>query len=785
MSVMFRPPMAAGAVIGWRELLGFVGDREPFAAQVRAIQIAAVYRYVPINVVLLGLNVVAIVAALWPTFDHARLIGLGGAMSLVSGLWLLRWWYSPTGPDAPPASARLFWLVTAEVLAFGILWAAFIIGTLPEAATDLRAILLIGSLVAMGATGFSTAVMPVAGIGIVVVIAVSTLIAIPAGDPLDRTVVDIAFVSFTLLIARGVLITTLAMMARMRAQVALGDHAAVISLLLNEFEANGSDWLFELDEAGRLTHVSPRMAAATRRSREALLGAALLSVVGDGADEASDDAVQTLAAHLNAEQAFRDLVVPVRAGDETRWWSISATAKTGDSGRFHGFRGVAKDITEMRRSQARIAQLARFDPLTGLANRTLFREALDDELGRARRGGRDCALLFVDLDRFKQVNDSLGHVAGDRLLREVAARLTRLIPEGAQIGRLGGDEFAIILPDATARKAEALARHVVAALAEPFVIDGARARIGASVGYALGPGDGDTVELLLKSADLALYEVKTDGRGAACRFVPEIGERAAERRVLETDLSQALARNELALAFQPVVDATTETVVAFEALLRWRHPRLGLIPPLKFIPIAEETGLILPIGEWVIRTACAWASEWPEHIRVAVNLSPAQFEDERLVETVRSALAENRVAPDRLELEITESLFLDEKPATMQRLAELKALGVHFALDDFGTGYSSLGYLQKVAFSRIKIDRSFVARATQADSEATAIIQAIVSLAHRLNMETTAEGTETREEFDACRELGCMHMQGWLFGKPMPPEDATALVRPREAVLAG
>ena len=394
------------------------------------------------------------------------------------------------------------------------------------------------------------------------------------------------------------------------------------------------------------------------------------------------------------------------------------------------------------------------------------------------RTGKSCALLFIDLDRFKAVNDTLGHGAGDRLLRETAGRLRDAIGGGATIARLGGDEFAVMLPDASARRAETIARAIVARLAQPFDLDGHAASIGASVGFALGPDDGASVDKLLKNADLALYEVKSNGRGAACRFVPAIAQKADERRALETDLAVALERGELALAFQPVVEASDEHIVGFEALLRWRHPVLGNIPPDKFIPVAEATGLIVPIGAWVIETACAWAARWPAHVRIAVNLSPVQIDDPQLIETVQRALRVNGLDPGRLELEITESLFLNEKPATIATLAALRGLGVAFALDDFGTGYSSLGYLQKAAFSRIKIDRSFVSRALQPGSEAGAIIQAIVTLAHSLDMTTTAEGTETRAEFEFCRKIGCEQVQGYLFGRPMPPEEATALVRP-------
>ena len=777
MSVMFKPPNMATTPLGWRQVFGFAQGHDLFYAHARAAQLQALNRYVPFNTALMAINVAALLMTLDGVADPAFLIGWGLVMAGLALLWTLRFLHIRQRGEASEVSPVLFWTVTAEVVAFGAGWTAMLTHLLPNAGVETQALLLLLSVTAMGACGFAAAVMPVCAILLVAIIGGGAVWAIPAGSPLAMPAIMVAFATFAALIIRGVIVTSFAMMARMRTQTELGDRNEVVRLLLNEFEANGSDWLIEVDHEGRLTHVSPRLAAVAQRPRADLLGQPLLSLLGKEKRGEGRDAVRALTATFESRRAFRDISVPVDVGGETRWWALSGTPKTDVTGRFSGYRGVGRDVTEARRSHDRIAQLARFDPLTGLANRALFREALEDALARAARTGKSCALLFIDLDRFKAVNDTLGHGAGDRLLRETAGRLRDAIGGGATIARLGGDEFAVMLPDASSRRADAIAAAIVARLAQPFDLDGHAATVGASVGYALGPGDGASVETLLKSADLALYEVKTNGRGAACRYQPAIRERADERRSLEDDLALALARGELSLAFQPVVEASDEHIVGFEALLRWTHPVRGNIPPVTFIPIAEATGLIIPIGEWVIETACAWAARWPAHIRVAVNLSPAQIEDPQLIATVQAALARNGLDPDRLELEITESLFLNEKPATLSTLAALRGLGISFALDDFGTGYSSLGYLQKASFSRIKIDRSFVSRATQPGSEAAAIIQAIVSLAHSLDMVTIAEGTETREEFERCRSLGCEQVQGYLFGKPMPPEEATALVQ--------
>jgi diguanylate cyclase (GGDEF)-like protein len=783
---MFRPPAAAAAAISWRQVLGFDQGEDAFFARTRGVQLQALNRYVPFNTALMALNVVALVLTL-RRLEHAGfLIGWGMAMVGLALIWAMRFVDIRRRGEAAEASPRLFWTVTAEVVAFGVGWAAMLVNLLPQVGFETQTLLLLLSVTAMGACGFAAAVMPVCAVLLVAIIGGSAIWAIPPASPLAIPAIPLAFATFGALIIRGVIVTSFALMARMRTQSELADRNEVVRLLLNEFEINGSDWLIEVDDLGQLTHVSTRLADVARRPRAELLGQPLLSFLAKDKLAEGREVVTVLTASFEARRAFRDITIPVDVGGETRWWALSGTPKFDAAANFTGYRGVGRDVTEARRSHDRIAQLARFDPLTGLANRALFREALEDALARASRTAKSCALLFIDLDRFKSVNDTLGHAAGDRLLRETAGRLRDAIGGGATIARLGGDEFAVMLPEASARRAAHVAQAIVNTLGQPFDLDGHATTIGASVGYALGPIDGANVEMLLKSADLALYEVKSNGRSAACRYVPAIRERADERRALEVDLAVALERGELSLAFQPVVEASDERIVGFEALLRWTHPVLGNIPPVKFIPVAEATGLIIPIGHWVIENACAWAARWPDHIRIAVNLSPVQIDDPVLIETVQHALAANGLHPDRLELEITESLFLNEKPSTIGTLAALRELGVSFALDDFGTGYSSLGYLQKAAFSRIKIDRSFVSRAIQPGSEAGAIIQAIVNLAHSLDMVTIAEGTETREEFERCRSLGCEQVQGYLFGRPMPPEEATALVQiaVRERVAA-
>ncbi len=776
MTAMFRPPVAEAKAIGWAEVFGFNHGRDPFWAAVRGAQLALVSRYVPFNVACIAVNVVALGVVLRGAGDLAVLTCFAAALIALMAVWLAGWIERRERPTAATATRTEMIQVSLKVVAFGVLWALFMLYILPRATPPQQTYLSLLSVAVMGMCGFATSVLPLCCASLVAIIATATLVGMPGAAAWP---IDLAVGTFGVAIVRGVMVTSFSMMARMRTEAEHAEQAAVIGMLLSEFEANGSDWLFEIDADQRLTHVSPRFALVARRPREAMLGHELLPLLGGGQRGAeARQAMRALAEHLAHTRPFRDIVTPVLVGGETRWWQLSGTPKHDLRGRFAGYRGVGSDITDIRLSHDRIAHLARFDPLTGLANRSLLRERLEEALARSTRTRAECALLFVDLDRFKAVNDTLGHLAGDRLLREVAARLRQAMGAEAHIGRLGGDEFAVVLPDSSTVRAETASRAIVATLSDPFDVDGVPVSIGASVGFAIGPGDGATVDVLLRSADLALYEVKGSGRGAACRFVPAIKDKADERRALEADLRGALAADQLRLVYQPVVDAADEGIVGFEALLRWHHPVLGLVPPAKFIPVAEETGMIIEIGAWVIREACRQARDWPEHIRVAVNLSPVQFDDPRLVDRVRDALDDAGIAADRLELEITESLFLNERGATAVMLGELKAIGIRFALDDFGTGYSSLGYLQKVAFSRIKIDRSFVSHATAPSGEAVAIIQAIVALATSLGMTTTAEGTETREEFEVIKDLGCLQVQGYLTGRPMGAAEATALVVP-------
>ncbi|KJC34801.1 EAL domain-containing protein [Bradyrhizobium sp. LTSP857] len=439
-----------------------------------------------------------------------------------------------------------------------------------------------------------------------------------------------------------------------------------------------------------------------------------------------------------------------------------------------GYLVAVVDITERRKAEARIAHMAHHDGLTDLPNREYFQERLKQALDQG--AGKRVGVLYIDLDLFKNINDSFGHPAGDRLLKQVAERLTTAVRGVNLAARLGGDEFAVILAaDVSPNEASACATLLIDLLKAPYELDGQEMVIGASIGIALSPGDGVTSEELMRNADMALYRAKSDGGGVHHFFEREMDLQAQKRRDMELDLRRAFANGEFELHYQPLVSIASDRISGFESLLRWRHPDKGMISPAEFIPVAEDIGLISPLGGWVLREACAEAVKWPTDIKVAVNLSPVQFRSRNLVQVVISALAQSGLSPKRLELEITESIFLAETDANLAILHQLRELGVGISMDDFGTGYSSLSYLRSFPFDKIKIDRSFVKDLAQRP-DCVAIVRAISGLGRSLNITTTAEGVETEDQLDWLRAEGCNEVQGFLFSAARPAAEIAKLL---------
>lgn len=545
--------------------------------------------------------------------------------------------------------------------------------------------------------------------------------------------------------------------------------------ILTSFEESGQGWFWETDRRGLITYISPKAARVLGRSGDTLRGYPLNEIIDTGIGSA--ETKRALAFHMSARSAFKDLELRAASHGEERWWALTGRPVYDSYKNFCGFRGHGTDLTEQRRSEQQVSRLALYDSLTGLANRLEMSQAIEQILAAPARRDRNCAVLMLDLDRFKQVNDTLGHPAGDALLQQVAHRLERVIGAQGRCGRLGGDEFQVIIPGERRREAlDTIAREIIAVLSQPYDIGGQSVVIGASVGVACAPDDGASSDVLIRNVDLALYAAKDSGRGVACFYDPGLHAAAEERAELEQDLREAIARGELQLSFQPVVYAASETIVGFEALMRWNHPKRGPLSPSRFVPIAEDAGLIHRLGQWALHTACAEMARWPDNIRCSVNVSALQFANPEMPAIVASALAHNGIDPARLELEITESVFISDTHGTEATFRALKQLGVRLALDDFGTGYSSLGYLRKAPLDRIKIDRSFVRGATEQGSRNGAIIAAINSLAEVLHMDTTAEGVETLDELELVRLLGCSHVQGHIYFSPMSAAEACQLV---------
>ncbi|HEY0116206.1 MAG TPA: EAL domain-containing protein [Allosphingosinicella sp.] len=570
-----------------------------------------------------------------------------------------------------------------------------------------------------------------------------------------------------------------AFMQRTWLDIELEERRETVSLLLREYENSDADWLWRTNGNLAFENVSARFARALGCSTEELSRSSLRDLLNN-APRLDQSARRAIAAALTALarcEAFSDLPLPVQVGDEIKTIELSARPRYGRQGRFMGYDGVGSDITESRQAAARIAHMAHHDALTGLPNRPHLLESLQKALSAAQASQQRCAVILIDLDRFKSINDTLGHVAGDHLLEQVSRCLETVISDEMTAGRLGGDEFAIVVPVVESRmEIEQMCLALVGALHGPFHYQDQRLFVGASIGVAMGPRDGQTVEELVRNADLALYRAKAGAGNDICFYEPTLHAQSEERRSIELALRGAAEAGEFTLNYQPVVNALTSRIESFEALLRWNSADLGSVSPAKFIPIAEETGMLGKIGEWVLRTACREAANWPEDVSIAVNVSPRQVQDPSFLVTLMSALTQAQLEPSRLELEVTESVFLELTDRTQKVLQQIQSLGVRLAMDDFGTGYSSLGYLRRAEFDTLKIDQSFVQAISADDPESTAIIRAVVALAGSLGMKTVAEGVATEEQLELVRSLGCDKIQGYIFSRPVAAETVRSML---------
>jgi diguanylate cyclase (GGDEF)-like protein/PAS domain S-box-containing protein len=552
-----------------------------------------------------------------------------------------------------------------------------------------------------------------------------------------------------------------------------------IGLLLKDFEEHSTDWLWETDGEGRLRNVSARLARMLKSSAELLEGRswtrALLALAP--LPGKIDRPLAGLAARLARGEPFRDHIVPVMIDGHRRWWSLTAKPLQ-EGGRVAGWRGVCSDVTAVRERDVELVRRANLDSLTGLANRNGFGARMATFFP-ADGNIAPCALVLIDLDNFKQVNDSLGHDAGDELLAEVGRRLKNQTRGDIVVGRLGGDEFALLVPGTEAEEAiRTLVQRVLADLGRPHLVNNHRIEMQASVGVAIAPQDARTPRELLKAADMALYEAKDAGRRTLRFFERRMADAADERHGMLVDLRQAIEHSQFVLHFQPQVDLIGGGISGFEALVRWRHPTRGLVQPARFVSLAEDSGLIVPLGRWVLEQACREAVRWPAGMRVAVNISAVEFERSDIRESVAAALRSSGLEAHRLEIELTESTLLQDTEAAVAVLRDLRRIGVRIALDDFGTGFSSLSYLRSFPLDKLKIDRSFVSILDHAGESANAwaIVQAIQGLAVALGLETTAEGVETAQQRLVLKTVGCHAGQGFLFAKPLTAEQTLEFI---------
>lgn len=710
-----------------------------------------------------------ILAAFIRLVNPALLLGWAALMIIVCAhRFALARAFRRGGRRADRAFIRRFF---ANGIALGALNAVMLLWLWPQCASlpDYRVLLAVASVTLIAGSVLTMASLPRAASGYLV----------QAGGALVFVLLDQGgyLGGVTALLAAGACLAYGRQLAGTRRQIAsriarergLSRSQETIRMLLNEDEGQGADWLFELDCEAQIINASDRFAAALGCSRAELNGRSFVDLF-----MASPERTR-LGEHFEQLRPFRSLTMRVAArdGDDPVWWSVSARPSRRHGYGSGAFRGVIGDISATKRAEARVRHMANYDGMTGLPNRLMFNSALAQMVIEGK-GKQRMVLLLVDLDHFKAVNDTLGHPIGDQLLKEFSQRLidlldeSRLAGEGSIIARLGGDEFAILMGgEDSGDQAIRLAELLVTRMARPFMVSGNLIESGVSIGIAIAPYDGETGDQLLHNAALALHFAKDHGRGRWERFEQAMDQVIRERHALERDLRHALVRSELRLFLQPVVDVATRALKGYEALVRWESEDRGLVMPNDFIPLAEETGLIVALGEWVIRSAIAEAAAWPEPLMIAVNVSPAQLRSPNFLPTIIHALADSGLDPGRLEIEITEGVLLNDSAANLALLHKVRALGVRVSLDDFGTGYSSLNYLQLFPFDKIKIDRSFVS-GMESRADCLAIVSAVIDLAHQLGMVTLAEGVEEEGQLEILRLKGCSMAQGWLFGKAMP-----------------
>ena len=765
----------------WRHEFHVYRSPDSESAELRAHFVRSVTRLSPL---MMGANLFNAMLVIMAVHDQLPLFEQIAWLVALVMLWapVLRAWLHHRGRNAATASRRAIRSVVWNAGVLALAWGVPMIFWFPNGSPDVQLLLAVVVLGMLCGGAFGMASVPMASLLYIAVLGGASMIALAVSTlPLSHYLMGL-LAMYMLALGLFVLATARLFSGRLASQreAARQTEAArqgeIAGLLLRDFEEHASDLLWAVGPGGWLTHVSPRMVQSLGQEVAELQTRTLLDALSRcGNDGGSVEHLAALRTALALGRSFRDLALPVHTAQGRRWWSITAKPLLDAGGAASGWRGVITDITQARESQARLATLAHFDSLTGVANRAQFHERLMQAMAELASCGRPFTLMYLDVDHFKSINDTLGHACGDAVLVLVAQRLQACVRPADLVARMGGDEFALLVDGGDPELAQMLAQRVVHTLCQPGEALGRQIQLGVSAGVAMSPEHGRSLDELMCNADLALYAAKEAGRGRYQMFSPHLGERHRRRITIARSLRGAEARGELHLHWQPQVDIAGWTIHAAEALARWRHPTLGEISPAEFISVAEESGSICEIGAWVLEQACLAGARLRQPLVISVNASPVQLFSGEFPDVVRAILARTGLEPRRLEIEVTESLFIGDSQAALDSLHALRGLGVRVALDDFGTGYSSLSYLRRFPFDTLKIDRSFVRELTTRH-DTRAIVGTIVDLARTLGMRTLAEGVEEPAQLELLRQARCDSLQGYLVARPMPLHELERLI---------
>ncbi len=761
----------SGSVWSIADLIKDVQVPEKYAGTLRTKQLEMVQRMTFVMVVANLLNAAVVMLSFRGTAVDSLLYIWGFAIVMASAIGILAQMRAvrAKGPTDVTSQRELEKFARGSSLS-GLIWA--IAPIIVMNVSDSQGQMVMGIILAgmMFAGAFLLSRVPDAALSFITPVGIGMVISMQFQQNPQSQYVSVLAIVYLGILMLAVRLTHKQFVEQHLNEAAVQEQSQLIGLLLRDFEESTSDWLWQTNQKGCLQDIPLVFDGAVDTDNVMKAGTPLVSLFQP------DEALKVLETSLSRRQGFRDLVLRVKADDPVneRWWSVTGKP-TFENEVFKGFRGVAADITQSKEIEDRIAYMAHYDGLTGLPNRMTMQEYLEKATRRPLQAGVERALIWLDLDNFKWVNDTLGHPAGDELLQSASARLSELCIDQDVVARISGDEFAMIVERPAPGGLEAFLEKLTERMAQPYDLWGSTANCSASAGVRLFDAYTTDTRQMLKHADLALYQAKKQGKATWCMFTGELDDRARARQQIEHDLHRALDQNELRVYFQPLVDATSHEMIGCETLLRWQHPKRGLVFPGEFIEHAEDNGLITRMGDWVIRAALAEARRLPEHVRISVNISPLQIHSASLVSTIVQAIAANNIDPSRLELEITESVLMSDTEFTLQRLHQIKNLGVRIALDDFGTGFSSLSYLRSFPFDKIKIDKSFV---TDLESrvDSRAITVATLNLAKTLGMRCTAEGVETQFQADFLRDHGCDELQGFFISRAQPLDKLVHLI---------